>query len=960
MNKSSTQSAWYDENIAVLTRLINDVAIFLNLNLDILEFNAAAELFYDWKAREVIGKNYTLFCQKHSFNCPLPLNTQSILSGEAYRIEQLLSKGSSHYLSWSITRILGQNFEPKGYLLLAKPALIARSSNSKSITENNNDLSFDRTQLISINNIISNLPENIYWKDKRGIYLGCNDLQAKNIGLNSPSEVVGLSTSDIANRLGWKKKVLDHVLKTDSEVLNDGVSITVEERSIWISGQESIMLSRKVPLKDKNGFIVGLLGISTDITYHKKIESELQKAKLKAKKGESSAKLYLQNIVANLPDHVYWADKNGVYLGCNEEQGKSVGGSKNFIGKTIYDIAELLGWDRKLADSLRENDIRIMNDGLSEIVEEDVIWTDGKKRTFLSRKACLKNEKGEPIGIIGISTDINERKLMENKLREAKELAETANRAKSDFIASMSHDLKTPLVAILGITEIFKDELSEKRQVDLLKDLTEASNNILSLVKDILGLSKLESGKIEFSPENFDLCQLIENIVSTLSYQALEKNLDLIISYPRKIPRLLISDPTALRRIIINLLSNAIKFTKTGYINIRVEPDGVIELNPRLKIIVEDTGIGISEDQMESVFDRFTRVDPSYRGQYQGTGLGLSIVKQLVSTLGGTVTLSSILHQGSTFTCSIPFKSQKTKEKPSDWESKYEHVKILLVNEFSYQSDALRQQLSCNNMQICSGNDAMHFIFEAENQKTPYQIIIIDNALCSLNALELAKKISEHKGISEKVLIYLSAPLNLEKTDQAKSAGFKKILIKPIGPTELYGALMNAWENHLGIKVCKKEETESLYDFEIMPPPIRDTAKRTLNSTPKKVNKNLHQALLVEDSRVAQKVTKIILEKLNCQVDIASNGNEALELNKLNVYDIIFLDIGLPDIDGIEVCKIIRKTMGENQKIPIVALSGHIIEREEKTCLEAGMDAFMEKPALQADFVKIMKQFSLP
>jgi two-component system aerobic respiration control sensor histidine kinase ArcB len=365
---------------------------------------------------------------------------------------------------------------------------------------------------------------------------------------------------------------------------------------------------------------------------------------------ESSAKNIerrLEAIIESIAGNHWWKDINGRYKGCNDAVAKLLGlnSAADIIGKTDYELP----WAEQ-ADELVKNDQDVMQRGIPERREEVVRAKDGKVLIFLVTKVPLRNEEGRVIGTIGSSVDITEQKSIERALIEAKETTEQANQAKTQFIANMSHDLRTPLQAILMMTEVLQKKLQASELQKPLNTIITAGKELMQLVEDVLSFSKLESRKQELHLEIFDLHQLIGDVTELMQHSANQKGLQLIINLSEDVPCHLISDATALRRILLNLLSNAIKFTEQGYVKLSVTVEKIESDSVRLKFAVEDTGIGIPQDKLESIFDRFSRVESVHK-RYDGIGLGLAIVKQLVQSLGGEIQVSSELGRGSRFAC---------------------------------------------------------------------------------------------------------------------------------------------------------------------------------------------------------------------------------------------------------------------------------------------------------------------
>lgn len=357
----------------------------------------------------------------------------------------------------------------------------------------------------------------------------------------------------------------------------------------------------------------------------------------------------LRDIISIMPGHIYWLDRHNIFRGCNIEQAKSakLASPNDIIGKTNYDML----WKEQAA-SLDAINLQVMETGTPYSCEEIALMATGV-RTYLSQKVPIKNQKGEIIGLLGISVDITDRKLMEQELREAKEKAEEANQVKTEFIRNMEHDIRTPMCGILGVATYVKTKVEGQLQ-ELLSDVEVSSNELLEYFNNILEFSQINSDIAPLIMDSISIKDIVDSVCRMELSAAKNKNLELIVSYATEIPSLLISNKFRIHRALLNLVSNAIKFTDKGYVKMMLRVELQAEDKALLSISVEDTGIGIPVTDRTIIFDKFTRGDLSNRGIYKGTGLGLWIVKQFMTELGGTVSLTSEINKGSIFTLSIP------------------------------------------------------------------------------------------------------------------------------------------------------------------------------------------------------------------------------------------------------------------------------------------------------------------
>lgn len=362
----------------------------------------------------------------------------------------------------------------------------------------------------------------------------------------------------------------------------------------------------------------------------------------------------LRKILDRLPGNVWWKDKDLVYLGCNDRVIEILGlaSRSDFIGKTDHDL-----WEKSIADKLEKADRSIIDTGKPLHLEEVIIHSDGTQAIMLTNKTPLFDDEGNLIGILGISTDITERKHHEEALRQAKEQAEEANYIKMKFIRNMEHDIRTPFNGIWGLSNYLWRHETDSKKKEYLGDITQCAKELLDFCNDILDFSKIESGNLPLIAKKFEIKKLINSIITVETPPAKHKSLTLTLDYSNDMPKILIGDKYRLYRILINLVSNAIKFTNDGGVVILVKPIKVLDKrNVIIQFTVKDSGIGIPSDKQDMIYEKFARLDASNKGQYKGIGLGLRIVKQFLEEMEGEISVNSQPGVGSEFTCTIPFK----------------------------------------------------------------------------------------------------------------------------------------------------------------------------------------------------------------------------------------------------------------------------------------------------------------
>lgn len=386
-----------------------------------------------------------------------------------------------------------------------------------------------------------------------------------------------------------------------------------------------------------------------------KILAELER--IIAKQREEISRL--EHIIDDLPGDIYWKDKNGVYLGMNRQGVESlrrmglVESKSDILGKTDYDL-----FDEATAGRYKKNDLQVMKRNVSDTKEEPVLMSSGELITQLSTKTPLLNLDGDVIGIMGTTIDITERKRQEEELNLAKQIAEKSNKLKSDFISNMEHDIRTPVAGIYGMASILAAQEDDPDKKENLEDVLECAEELMGYCNVILDFSKVEAESLAVTDKSFNLEDLVRSVLKLESMAAKQKQIDLSLEYDASLPKVVVSDPYRIKRILLNLTSNAIKFTKTGFARIFIElVDRCKDTRELiLKITVEDSGIGIPDEIQDLVYERFSKMMLSNTGLYRGLGLGLRIAKQFIEELGGDIHLESEVGKGSKFTVCLPVR----------------------------------------------------------------------------------------------------------------------------------------------------------------------------------------------------------------------------------------------------------------------------------------------------------------
>ena len=489
-------------------------------------------------------------------------------------------------------------------------------------------------EIVNLTALIKTVPSGIYWKDPKGIYRGCNNFALNMLGLSDEKDILGKTDCE----LPWKA-MAPHMTLLDNQVIETHASLETETLLTLPSGKKITLLVRQSPLVDEKNDPIGIVGSLTDITTQKNTEAALQKTEQKTQLDMMKVEKRIQAIIDTIAGNHWWKDKEGRYLGCNRVAANIWGleSPEDVIGKTDYELP----W-ANTANALIAHDKEVMETGKTLKREEMVATKEGKPLIFLVTKTPLRDCDSSIIGTIGTSVDITEMKEMQRSLKAAKEQAELSDKLKTEFIRNMEHDFRTPFSGIWGIANMLESAEEDKTKKEYFSDIKTCAKELLDYFTDILSYSKIEKGFFPVRDKKFNIENLIDKIIVVEKLAAKNKHLEISAFLDQKLPKVLIGDSDRCYQILINLVSNAIKFTDEGYVKLWARLINPVENKDIIvRFTVEDTGVGIPQDKIDYLYDRFNRLNPSNQGIYKGMGLGLKIVRQLVNELGGEIDVQS-------------------------------------------------------------------------------------------------------------------------------------------------------------------------------------------------------------------------------------------------------------------------------------------------------------------------------
>ena len=730
--------------------------------------------------------------------------------------------------------------------------------------------------------------------------------------------LLGYKEGELANTLEtWESHVhpddKEYVAKAFLKHIHSDAPYDIEYRIRSKHDEWRWFRGRAKSLRDEKGFAYRVSGTISDITERKNAEASLRES-------EQSLELALRSANTGLWD---WDIVNGVL-------------------KTNEIWSEMLGYQHKKLQSeygrtfnrwealIHRDDIDMVYEHFTEHFESKSLifkcefrmkaFDDSWKWILAVGQVVGHDANGKPSRVIGTTTDISE-------LISARHKAEEAANAKSDFLANMSHEIRTPMNAIICLSHlVLKTDLSTKQR-DYIIRLQSSANALLYIINDILDFSKIEAGRLGIENINFQLEDVLSNLANLVAIKAEEKGLELLFKIDEDVPAGLVGDPLRLGQVLINLADNAVKFTEEGEIIVSVSIVQKDETKVTLQFSVKDSGIGLTKEQCGRLFQAFSQADTSTTRKFGGTGLGLAICKKLCAMMGGDILVDSVYGEGSTFIFTSVFGLHSEKKIPLLPEPDLRNKLALVVDNNMASREILQSMLESMTFKVCqatSGIEAVDEIMKADLDGVPFDVVFMDWQMPGMDGIAASQRIRKQNISIQPKIIMVTAYGREDVMQQVQDISLDGFMVKPVSRSMLFDATMQAFGKE-GIKTHRAKAKEQK-EIEVF--------------------KNIGGAriLLAEDNETNQEVAKEILEQAALVVDLANSGREAIEKVENNQYDLVLMDIQMPEMSGLDATKTIRDSSAVTKDIPIIAMTAHAMAGDREKSIAAGMNDHITKP----------------
>ena len=646
-----------------------------------------------------------------------------------------------------------------------------------------------------------------------------------------------------------------------------------------------------------------------------------------------SQRSFLRQVLDMCPTFIFVKDEQGRFSLVNRAFAQARGcAPEDMIGKNDFEI----GIESEQAEAYQRDDSEVLREGREKTVIEPHTDVQGRQLWLQTVKRRLTDEHGNA-QVVGVANDITLHKHAEETLRKAREAAENANRAKSEFLANMSHEIRTPLNGILGMTALWMDTEMSREQREYLETVKLSADGLLTVVNEVLDFSKIEAGKLEIDSAEFDLLEVLESVAKTLAVRAHEKGLELVCDMAADVPQIIRGDANRVRQVLLNLAGNAIKFTGSGEVVLSVALQSREGGTNTLLFGVRDTGIGIDPGRHRSIFDPFVQADSSTTRNYGGTGLGLTISSRLVTMMGGRMWVDSTAGQGSTFWFTLQSECVRRKLQ-HDPAIALHDARVLIVDDNASVRGALANTLKRWKVRCISAANAQEAALCLETSDTagePYQAVVVDLSMPDDEVKACIRDTQRRHDLRQRIIAVSRSTAQRDDEARCQPLGVQTFIVKPVRSAELQKAL---------IRMIQDSQAATLA-------PVRKSAPEPTAGL---------DILLAEDNAVNQMLMVRLLQKRGHRVTVAGTGRIALELMEKHRFDLVLMDVQMPELDGLAAAEEIRRREQLTERhTPIIALTAHAMSGDKERCLSAGMDAYLTKPINIKELEEAVKVFGI-
>jgi two-component system sensor histidine kinase/response regulator len=756
--------------------------------------------------------------------------------------------------------------------------------------------------------LIDSLEDGYFEVDLKGMFTLVNDAYCRMTGW--PREaLLGQSFKELVRGEDQAKATI----QAYKQVYKTGEPLRAFEHRLVRRDGSTRAVEDTVSLKrDSRGQPIGFVGIRRDCT-------ERHDAAERLKLSEERYRLILDSI----EDGYFEIDlsRKGRYVFVNDAFCRTAGFTRDeLIGQSYVKF-----FDPDTAALLYDAYHKVYLTGESlKALAYGVVGKDGSTRYVEESVSLRKDASGAVVGFMGIRRDVTARTVAEREIANAKEAAEAANRAKSEFLANMSHEIRTPMNGIIGMTELALDTELTPYQVDCLATVRSSAESLLTILNDILDFSKIESGKLDLEQVPFSLDDTINDTVRPLAVRAHQKGLELITDIRTDLAEVFVGDPVRLRQILTNLVGNAIKFTEHGHVMLVVGESARDAGRVTLRFAVSDTGLGIAKDKHQTIFEAFRQADGSTTRRFGGTGLGLAISSTLVRMMGGEIAITSAPGEGSTFEFSATFPLAAAAS-VSIRPARLTNVRALIVDDNAVNRGIFEGQLLRWGMQpvsVDSGEAAIRALTAAAAKGTPFQVVLLDAQMPDLDGFDVAARVAAEPVLAGTTILMLTSGGRYGDSMRCRELGITTYLTKPVKQADLFDG------------ICRALDGGIVGPSRIVAAPIlaTDAVRRA-------------RVLLAEDNVVNQRVAVGLLERRGHVVTVAENGRAAVEALRSRSFDVVLMDVQMPEMGGLEATALIRASeQGTVSRVRIIAMTAHAMSGDRERCLAAGMDGYLAKP----------------